>query len=100
MAEQIVVLRAEASLEFVASACALLAGQVNRLRVAGPGQDSLVEVYAEMVLAYARLRRRELDDPVRVQIIDHLTERVGQAQIGQSRPAPRRTHPLIDWPTG
>ncbi|WP_063127318.1 hypothetical protein [Nocardia fusca] len=61
----------------------MLAGQVNRLRVAGPEQGSLVEVYAEMVLAYARLRRRELDDPVRIQIIDHLTERVDQAQLGQ-----------------
>jgi hypothetical protein len=82
MAESIVILRTGDPVGFVAAACAAAAEQANRIRVAGPGHRDLARVYAELVVAYSHLVRRDLDDLVRSNIIEHLVGRVREAQNG------------------
>lgn len=90
MADRVVVLRSDDALGFVADACAAIADAVNQVRIVRSGDQALVDVYAELVVAYSRLVHRDLAgdpaDTARVNIIDHLVERVGQAQAGEITP--------------
>jgi hypothetical protein len=62
-----------------------MADAVNETRLVTAGHADLVEAYAEMVVAFARLvRPRLLDDgeTVRVAVMDHLLDRLMQARTG------------------
>jgi hypothetical protein len=62
-----------------------MADAVNETRLVTAGHADLVEAYAEMVVAFARLvRPRLLDDgeTVRVSVMDHLLDRLVQARAG------------------
>jgi hypothetical protein len=82
-----VVLRGDDAVGFLADSCGVLADAVNEVRVSRTTDPDLVEVYAELVVAYSRLVRRRLDaDPgstVRVNILGHLEERIRQATAGE-----------------
>lgn len=64
------------------------------VRLVRPSDQALVDVYAELVIAYSRLVGRQLaGDPAasaRVNIIDHLVERLRQARNGEM------TIPVLD----
>jgi hypothetical protein len=93
MTDRVVVLRDDDGLSFVADACATLADSVNGIRAARRSDEDLVGVYAEMVRAYARLIRPRLiakGETVRLAILDHLLERLDQAQTGA------RAVPVVD----
>lgn len=95
MGERVVVLRSDDGLGFLADACAALAEAVNQVRVARAGDGDLVEVYAEVVVAYSRLVRRRLGEGDRtataqLNILHHLEERIRQASAGEI------TLPLLD----
>jgi hypothetical protein len=94
MGDRVVVLRADDGIGFVADACAALADVVNQVRVSRSTDGELVDAYAELVVAYSRLMRRRLgNDPhatTRVNIIDHLVERLRQARAGEN------TLPVLD----
>ncbi|WP_429428581.1 hypothetical protein [Nocardia sp. GAS34] len=78
----IVILRREDPLAFVADACAALAEENNRIRAVGQDDTrQLVQTYAELVISYAHLARPTLTS-ARADIIDHLVDRVSQAQTG------------------
>lgn len=86
MTDRIVVLRDREALSFVADGCAALADAANQIRLARAGDAELVNVYAEMVVAYSHLVRdglAERGETVRLAIIDHLVERLRQAQTGE-----------------
>ncbi len=87
MSERIVVLRSGQSLQFLMDACAALADEVNEPRAWTDADEELMNVYAEVVTALARLRREELaggpEPNVQVAIIDHLIERVRQTTAGE-----------------
>ena len=84
MTDRIVVLRTDDALAFVADACAALADAVNEIRAFRAADTDLTSAYAEMVLAYGRLLRHHLSDgphgPGHLAIVDHLIERLRQAQ--------------------
>ena len=85
MVDRVVVLHADDGLSFIADACAVMADAVNETRLVTSGHANLVEAYAEMVVAFARLvRPRLLDDgeTVRVAVIDHLLHRLTEARTG------------------
>lgn len=85
MVDRVVVLHADHGLSFIADACAAMADAVNETRLVTAGHSELVEAYAEMVVAFARLvRPRLLDDgeTVRVAVMDHLLDRLTQARAG------------------
>ena len=88
MGDRVVVLRADDGTGFVADACAALADAVNQVRVSKSTDGDLVDAYAETVVTYSRLVRRRLDgDPhgsARLNIIDHLVERLRQARAGEN----------------
>lgn len=95
MGDRVVILRSDDGFGFLADACAALAEAVNHVRVARTGDGDLVEVYAELVVAYSRLVRRRLDDgslaaTARGNILEHLEERIRQARAGEI------TMPLLD----
>lgn len=84
--DRVVVLRRSDPLGFVADACAALADSVNETRLANAHDGDLIQAYAGLVVAYAVLVRASLDDPrdqARVAVLDHLTERLCQAQRGE-----------------
>jgi len=87
MSDQVLILRRDRPLDFVDNVCAALADLVNGLRVSRPGDQLLIETYAEMLRAYSNLVRPALvDDPgcaVQIKVIDHLVERLGQARSGE-----------------
>ena len=86
MADRVVVLRDRDGLSFVADGCAALADAANEIRLARAGDADLVRAYAELVVAYSRLMRdglAERGETVRLAIIDHLVERLRQAQAGE-----------------
>lgn len=83
MTESIVILRPGDPIGFIATACSAAADQANRIRVAGQGHQELAQVYAELVIAYSHLVRRNLDEPVRSNIIEHLVDRIRQSQNGE-----------------
>ncbi len=85
MVDRVVVLHADDGLSFIADACAAMADAVNETRLVTPGHANLVDAYAEMVVAFARLvRPRLLDDgeTVRVAVMDHLLDRLIEARTG------------------
>ena len=85
--DRVVVLRRGDPVGFVADACAALAESVNGMRPASPLDARLIEAYAELVVAYSRLTLAELGDDAgdraRVAVLEHLTERLRQAQRGE-----------------
>ena len=69
------------------------AGQTFGIRAATQSDDDLLGAYAEMVRAYARLLRPRLiaqDETVRLGVLDHLLNRLDEAQAGT------RAVPVID----
>ncbi len=85
MVDRVVVLHADDGPSFIADACAAMADAVNETRLVTAGHADLVEAYAEMVVAFARLvRPRLLDDgeTVRVAVMDHLLDRLTEARTG------------------
>jgi hypothetical protein len=87
MSDQVLILRRDNPLDFVANACAALADSANELRMSRVGDDLLIETYAEMLRAYSNLLRPTLvGDPscaTQVKVIDHLVERLRQARAGE-----------------
>lgn len=86
MTERVVVLNPADPFAFVADACGALAAAVNEVRPWSPSDTGLVDVYAEMVVAYANLVRPLIAESssatARLAIIDHLVDRLRQAQAG------------------
>ena len=85
MVDRVVVLHADDGLSFIADACAAMGDAVNETRLVTRGHANLVDAYAEMVVAFARLvRPRLLDDgeTVRVAVMDHLLDRLTEARTG------------------
>lgn len=80
--DQVVVLRDDDPLAFVADACAAAAEAAAEPRSWRPQDVAMIDLYAELVVAYARLVRPRLGG-VRLAVIDHLTERVAQARRGE-----------------
>jgi hypothetical protein len=86
MSDQVLILRRDNPLDFVANACAALADLVNELRVSRIVDQLTIETYAEMLRAYSNLLRPALvGDPgcaVQVKVVNHLVERLVQARAG------------------
>jgi hypothetical protein len=80
--DRVVVLRPDDPVAFLAAACAAAADATNELRVARATDAAPVDVYAELVLAYARVQRNSKTG-ARLAIIDHLIERITQARRGE-----------------
>jgi hypothetical protein len=80
--DRVVVLRPDDPVAFLADACAAAAGAVNELRVARSADGALVDVYAELVVAYARVERISFTG-TRLAVIDHLVERIAQGRRGE-----------------
>jgi hypothetical protein len=80
--DRVVVLRADDPVAFLADACAAAANAANELRVARSTEATLLDVYTELVIAYARVERNSYAG-ARLAIIDHLLERVAQARGGE-----------------
>ena len=80
--DRVVVLRPDDPVAFLAEACAAAADAVNELRVASAADAALVDVYAELVVAYARVERNSYSG-ARLAVIDHLIERIAQARGGE-----------------
>jgi CRP-like cAMP-binding protein len=86
--DRIVVLRDRDPRSFLADGCAALADAANQIRLARASEAEVVTVYAEMVVAYSRVLRDDLaerGETVRLAVIDHLVERLRQAQRGEIR---------------
>jgi hypothetical protein len=84
--DRIVVLHQETPAAFLADACRAAAEAVNSVHVAGPGQQALVDVYAELVGAYTRFQmgRTEVElSETDGNIMAHLLERTRQARAGE-----------------
>jgi hypothetical protein len=85
MVDRVVMSHADDGLSFIADACAVMADGVNETRLVTASHADLVEAYAEMVVAFARLVRPRLLDEgatVRVAVTDHLLDRLVQARTG------------------
>lgn len=83
MVDRVVVLHADDGLSFIADACAVMADAVNETRLVASGHTNLVEAYAEMVVAFARLvcpRLQDDGETVRVAVMDHLIDRLTEAR--------------------
>ncbi len=80
--DRVVVLRSDDPHAFVADACAAAAATVGQPRPWRPSDAGMVDAYAELVVAYARLARPRLSG-ARLTIVDHLVERVAQARAGE-----------------
>lgn len=83
--DRLIVLRPEDPVSFLADACASAADAVNEIRAWRPSDSSLARVYAELVLAYARVEVCERTG-VKLAIMKHLMERVDQALAGEVTP--------------
>ncbi len=83
MSQRIVILRDHDPVSFVADGCAALADAANELHVWSAGHEELLAVYAAMVRTYAGLVRPSIDDEAKGRIIDHVLERLGQAERGE-----------------
>ena len=80
--DRVVVLRPDDPIGFLAEVCAAAAAAANELRVARVTDAALVDVYAELVVAYARVERNTYTG-ARLAIIDHLIERIAEARRGE-----------------
>jgi len=104
-AETIVVLHRDAAGAFLADACRALAESVNSIGVAGRERQEAVEVYAELVGAYARFKMGRRDSGISQvdrDIIAHLLERIREARDGET-PIPLadiadQLHARVDQP--
>ena len=87
MTERIVVFRSDQPHRFLSDVCAALAEQVNQPHAVRPADEDVVGVYAEAVVALARLRLEQLrGEPGRetqIAIIAHLIERIRQTKAGE-----------------
>jgi len=83
MTDRILVLRKGDPLSLVADACAALADAVNEPHSWSSAHDDLVAAYAAMVRAYAGLVRPTITEEVRRRVIDHVLDRLGQAERGE-----------------
>ncbi len=85
--DRIVVLHQDAPAAFLADSCRALAEAVNGIGVASPEREQAVEVYAELVGAYARFKLGRPDaevEEVDRNIVAHLLERIRQARAGET----------------
>ena len=86
MGDQILILKRDSPIDFVADACAALADSVNEMHVWRAGNQALIDTYAEMLHTYSNLLRPVLAaDPAsatQLKVIDHLIQRLRQAQAG------------------
>jgi hypothetical protein len=80
--DRVVVLRSDDPLAFLADACAAAAAAVSEPRSWRPSDMAMIDLYAELVVAYARLARPHFRG-TRLAIVDHLVGRVAQAQSGE-----------------
>lgn len=80
--DRVVVLRSDDPLAFLADACAAAAAAVSEPRPWRPSDVAMIDLYAELVVAYARLVRTHLSG-TRLAIVDHLVGRVAQARSGE-----------------
>ena len=80
--DRVVVLRPDDPVAFLAEACAAAAASVMELRVARVADAALVDVYSELVVAYARVERNSYSG-ARLAVIDHLTGRIAEARGGE-----------------
>ena len=82
--DRIVILHEEDPATLLADACHAVAEAVNSVHVPGPGQQALVDVYAELVGAYASVQigHSEVSETKR-NIMAHLLERIRQAPGGE-----------------
>jgi hypothetical protein len=80
--DRIVVLRRADPFSFIADGCAALAQAVNEPHAWSTTDDDLVGAYAAMVRAYAALLRPAIGNEVQLRIVDHLLDRLGEAERG------------------
>ncbi|MGH9031626.1 MAG: hypothetical protein ACRDZV_05805 [Acidimicrobiia bacterium] len=80
--DRVVLLRSDDPLAFLADACSAAADAVSEPRPWRPSDLAMVELYAELVVAYARLVRPHVRG-TRLAIVDHLVGRVAQARSGE-----------------
>ena len=80
--DRIVVLRSDDPLAFLADACAAAGAAVSEPRPWRPSDVAMIDLYAELVVAYARRVRPHLNG-TRLAIVDHLVGRVAQARSGE-----------------
>ncbi|MGO9559475.1 MAG: hypothetical protein ACLPYW_10350 [Acidimicrobiales bacterium] len=80
MADRIVVLRTQDPVSFVADACAALADAVSEPHGWCSSHGELAAAYAALVRAYVGLVRPSVGDEIQGRIIDHVLERLGQAE--------------------
>jgi hypothetical protein len=85
--DRVVVFRSDDPLGFVADSCAALADSVNETRGWRPSDQDCIEVYAELLCAFANLTRpalvAESGSAVQLAVIEHLMERLAQARSGE-----------------
>jgi hypothetical protein len=85
--DTIVVLHEDYAGAFLADACRALAESVNAIGVAGSAREEAVEVYAELVGAFARFKLGRRDagiSQVDRDIVAHLLERIREARAGET----------------
>lgn len=81
--DRIVVLRREDPHTFLADVCSALADAVNEPHAWTSADEPLLASYAAAVRAYAGLLRPSITNEAQGRIVDHLLERLGQAQRGE-----------------
>jgi hypothetical protein len=87
MSDQVLILRRDHPLDFVADMCAALADSLNEIHVTRESEELLADTYAEMLCAYSNLLRPGMaTDPgsaTQLNVVDHLVERLRQARAGE-----------------
>jgi hypothetical protein len=87
MGDQVVVLRSDDPLGFIADACAAVAVPVNETHLWHSSDQLVTEAYAELLVALAHLMRPALigdaNSGTQLAVIDHLVERLRQARAGE-----------------
>ena len=87
MTDRVVVFASDLPKQFLIDVCAALADATNEPYVWVSADEELVTVYAEAVIALARVRRTELEEhpgsQVHLAVIDHLVQRIEQIRAGE-----------------
>ena len=83
MNNRVVVLHSEDPIAFVADCCDALADAVNEPHLRTSADDELTASYAALVRAYAALLRPANGGDVRTNVLDHLLDRLAQAERGE-----------------